>query len=198
MILAWIKHYYNSCQILIFSNFIMASTFMSWLSTERKSFIHSFIHWFLSARSMDFHFTQLVIIHYINIYFAAQIVPYLASGNTFKLVPMWLLTGPLKFLRFPCFLKQKDVPVSSCTLPASVSSPQSPDSCGQRMGFRNHSLGTRYAHCVLAPQRTELRNVLCLCMCTYTCLHLLLYLGNVKSYEFRDSCVMCRRNDYEQ
>lgn len=84
-----------------FSNFIIASTFIAWLSIERKCFpIFSFMYLFLSTGSMDFQFTQWVTIHYIDIYFDVQTVPYLASGSNFKLIPVWFWQIPLTFWDF--------------------------------------------------------------------------------------------------
>ena len=94
------------------------------------------------------------------------------------------MTGPLKFLRLPCFLEQKDIPVSACTLPASVNSPKSPDSCEWRMGFRHQDLGTRGAHYVLALSVDSAKKCIMFIHVCNTYLYLFLYLCKVKSFQF--------------
>lgn len=86
----------NDCQLIIFSTSIIACTFISWLSTPRRTFPFSF-HFFFLSLLYQYDSWVLILFNGIKyiavIYLDAQTILHLVRGS-----PLWV--APVSFVLF--------------------------------------------------------------------------------------------------
>ena len=174
MIVAWIKHYYNSCWILIFLVLSwLLHLFVGFLLKSSAFFIYFFLY---ISKIHGFHFTLLVMIH-SSIFILMHKLSHIwlvGAPSCWFLCDFWQV--PLSFWDFLAFWNKKIFQSQRvlCQLPSVLQRALIPVSGEWDLDTKTWALGVLI---MSSPsQWTVLRNVLCLYMCViHICIYFYIY-----------------------